>query len=256
MNRKAFALFVYLCNAVAMAQSSCPSPRIDFSMTFDGEAILLHGGYSWDETMQSPMLMDDLWRWNGLVWAETEPSLRPARRLRHASCFDSVRNEVVLFGGMLEDWNYAKDVWIWDGTNWFENTGDPGILRGEGHLSFDSARGVSVLYVGDIFTERTSQTWEFDGSEWTQRLTVDSPGPRLDTGFVYDASRQVCVLFGGVVRDERGADSANDETWEYDGINWSKRDLDLSPSPRFGFSMAYDSERARVVLFGGQLDTG
>src|SRR5437660_759068 len=40
-------------------------------------------------------------------------------------------------------------------------------------------------------------------------------------------------------------------TWTYDGSNWTQRFPATSPPERFGASIAFDSVRARVVLFGG-----
>ena len=40
------------------------------------------------------------------------------------------------------------------------------------------------------------------------------------------------------------------QTWEWDGRLWTQRQ-DMGPSGRYGHALAYDSQRDRVVLFGG-----
>jgi hypothetical protein len=57
------------------------------------------------------------------------------------------------------------------------------------------------------------------------------------------------MLFGG--RDEN--DVALGDTWLWNGDNWTgPLALTPSPLPRFHSAFAYDSNRKRVVLFGGR----
>lgn len=81
---------------------------------------------------------------------------------------------------------------------------------------------------------------------WRQVRTPTRPPVHADHSMVFDAARGVTVLFGG--DDLSGA---RNETWEYDGTQWTRRFPTLSPSPRIAFAMGYDPVRQRVVLFGG-----
>jgi len=54
-------------------------------------------------------------------------------------------------------------------------------------------------------------------------------------------------MFGGW----NAAGSITDDTWEYDGSVWSQVLLEVRPPVRGAHSLAYDSARGRVVLFGG-----
>jgi hypothetical protein len=67
-------------------------------------------------------------------------------------------------------------------------------------------------------------------------------------GLVYDASRGVTVLFGGISRETTYV--AHPRTWEWDGREWRMRDV-AGPSARAAHGMVYDSRRRRIVLFGG-----
>jgi hypothetical protein len=62
----------------------------------------------------------------------------------------------------------------------------------------------------------------------------------------YDNARGVMVLFGGL-----GSSGPLNDTWEYDGTNWQQVTTTQSPSPRTEMSIIYDSQRSKVVLFGG-----
>ncbi|MFC1609817.1 kelch repeat-containing protein [Myxococcota bacterium] len=91
------------------------------------------------------------------------------------------------------------------------------------------------------------ETWEWDGSNWTEINTAITPPGRDLFEIAYDARRGVIVLFGGQVR--RGVWC--DDTWELDNGEWKKVTLAGSPPPRWGHAMAYDAGREVVVLFGG-----
>lgn len=81
---------------------------------------------------------------------------------------------------------------------------------------------------------------------WRQVRSLTRPRVHADHSMVFDAARGVTVLFGG---DDLNA--ASDETWEFDGVQWTRRLPPASPSPRIAFAMGYDPVRQRVVLFGG-----
>ncbi len=92
-------------------------------------------------------------------------------------------------------------------------------------------------------------TWEFDGTTWTEVTTAVPPGTRHGHSMVYDAARGVVVLFGG-------ADAAAvhlGDTWEFDGTGWMQITPTASPPARLRHAMVYDSARGRVVIFAGIL---
>jgi hypothetical protein len=43
------------------------------------------------------------------------------------------------------------------------------------------------------------------------------------------------------------------QTWEYDGVSWTRIDGAVAPPPRSGGSMVYDDARGAMVLYGGGL---
>ena len=71
------------------------------------------------------------------------------------------------------------------------------------------------------------------------------PPARRLCSMVYDESRGVCVLFGGV-----SGWQAREDTWEYDGKEW-RLVATHGPKPRFAAGMAYDALGNRVVVHGG-----
>jgi len=138
-------------------------------------------------------------------------------------------------------------------STWTKLAGAPGLpVRGMQSV-FDSSRNVIVLFGGTDGSNQTmDQTWEFNGKSWTRVNPPASPPKRFWHGMAYDSLRKVTILFGGEkATAENGGGWLND-TWEYDGVNWSKVDTAHKPSPRgSGAKLAYDSCRGKTVLFGG-----
>jgi hypothetical protein len=132
--------------------------------------------------------------------------------------------------------------------------GDPGGRSGHS-LSYDSARGVAVLFGGlasaQLTSRASSETWEFDGRRWRFR-TLEGPSGRFGAAMAYDADRHITVLFGGLVTDQPSPTLlvASAETWEWDGVSWALRP-GAGPSARSNAAMAYDAARHTMLLFGG-----
>ncbi len=84
-------------------------------------------------------------------------------------------------------------------------------------------------------------------ASWTL-LGTQSP-PRDGHGFVYDSKADRYILFGGAISGTVFTNS----TWSYDYANntWTNITPVVSPSPRVGAGMVYDSRADRVILFGG-----
>lgn len=84
---------------------------------------------------------------------------------------------------------------------------------------------------------------------WEQQFPTVSPSPRVAHSMAYDSLRGVTVLFGGAVAINAAA--ALDDTWEWDGAEWSQRVVQPSPPAMLGQSLAYDPVRGVMVLAGG-----
>ncbi len=81
-----------------------------------------------------------------------------------------------------------------------------------------------------------------------------APSPRHSYEMAYDTESDRIILFGGA--SEFGILTVENnfgDTWSYDlNLNaWTNMSPAKAPSPRWGPSMAYDTESDRVVLFGG-----
>ncbi len=117
------------------------------------------------------------------------------------------------------------------------------IARSHHAVAFDSVRGRTVLFGGvqSLLQPPLSDTWEWNGSDWSLRTPLLSPPARLGHAMAFDSVRGRTVLFGG---------SGLADTWEWDGTNWIQHTPTTAPPALFGHGMVYDSARQRTLLFG------
>lgn len=186
-----------------------------------------------------------------MKWEDRSPP--PQHREDHAMAFDSVRNVTLAFGGRSSTAAVLRDdLWQWDGATWQEipPTGDWPAGRAGHSMVFDSSRGVAVMFGGSLSypSDRTDETWEWNGSTWSLR-PGGGPSARRDHAAAFDSDRNVMVVFGGACNDSCG------DTWEWDGTAWTLRST-TGPSPRSEHCMAYDSQRQVTVLYGGSEGAG
>ncbi|MBI4869591.1 MAG: hypothetical protein HY816_21855, partial [Candidatus Wallbacteria bacterium] len=159
---------------------------------------------------------------------------------------------VLLVGGEDASSGVLTDCWEWDGTSWRQLSfagSSPSAGHGVG-LAFDSDRNKLVLFGGlDESGTHKDETWELQGTVWSQKVASPSPSGREFHGMAYDATRKKTVLFGGT--DANG--DRLDDTWEWDGTSWTAPTVSTRPSNRFRVSLAHDVSRGKTVLFGGAL---
>jgi hypothetical protein len=125
-------------------------------------------------------------------------------------------------------------------------------------LVYDSKRGRAVALVGGTTTTDPLNTWEWDGTQWTQIL-IAGPTPRASYALTYDSTRGRTVLFGGETSMVSGmilSYTYYNDTWEYDGTSWTQQCTktpckNTMPSARAGRGATFDSGRGKSVFFGG-----
>jgi hypothetical protein len=230
-----------------MYPSRAPSARFVYAMSYDSarNKTVLFGG-----TTTGYDKLNDTWEWDGGNWAEKRPLNSPSARGYLAMAYDSSRQKTVLFGGGYYGSVYFNDTWEWDGTNWAQRY--PKIsppARVNHALAYDSARRKVVLFGG--FYEGTSMndTWEWDGINWARIYPKTSPSGCHYHAMTYDSARQKTVLFGG--ENSTATHIRNNETWEWDGRNWTLKSSYKKPTARAIPAMAYDPARQKAILFGG-----
>src|SRR3954454_13043508 len=85
-------------------------------------------------------------------------------------------------------------------------------------------------------------------------LLADTPGGRAETRMVYDPASTHLILYGGATPTDSGTKTSYDlsDTWDWVGDHWVERATAHNAGARSGHAMVYDSNRSRIVVFGGR----
>lgn len=189
------------------------------------------------------------------VWLQLSPSTVPPARAMGGMAAMLQQNQTIFFGGEVVTGGASlNDTWSWDGANWTQvnTTSSPVPLEGFA-MSYDLIRDRIVLFSGWNGGAYPSDTWEFDGTNWAQMTPATSPPGRDWLGMAYDFASNQCIVFGG--HDWQVPGGRLNDTWAWDGTNWTALTPATLPTPRWGHGMAYDPVNGRVIMFGGN-DSG
>jgi hypothetical protein len=197
-------------NWALQTPATSPPARTLHAMTYDSGRgrVVLFGG--WTGAFVGSALADT-WEWDGSNWVLRTPSLSPPARDLHGLAYDPDRACSVMFGGVNNPYLTGQfaDTWEWDGVNWSQRLATHAPLPRSGHaLVHDEARGRTVLFggVNAALTVQTllSDTWEWDGTDWTQRTPAQRPPVQAFPRLAFDVARSCTVLVG-----------IHQDTWEY-----------------------------------------
>lgn len=223
-----------------------PWGRQDASLTYlpSRQQVVLFAGWSGNASL------DDLWEFNGVVWTAIQTNNGPPARSAHAAAYDPGRDRLVIFGGETGSRVPYDDLWELDGSAWSRITLDATPpARRYGALAYDESLGRLVLFGGSQGTSAwvyLSDTWEYDGSAWTEMTPAVSPDPRHGHQMGWDPVADRLVLFGGM-----GNSGGMDDTWVYQNGEWIWLDTPTSPPPRGQFLMTHDAVRDSLVVQSG-----
>jgi hypothetical protein len=176
----------------------------------------------------------------------------PIARGFEGIAYDSVRGQLLLFGGTDDNHDFA-DTWTWDGAAWTKLTpAHAPQKRFVFGMAADAADGTVVLFGGSHVNHGNyHDTWVWDGTDWTKPAPAHAPSGRHGLSMAYDSARGEVVLFGGCCKSN--GDLWRD-TWTWDGSDWTKQTPAHRPPRRSWASMSDDPAHGQVVLFGGQIE--
>jgi hypothetical protein len=168
-----------------------------FSVTYDPSRnqVVLFGGYGCNAPppfCTASVLKTDTWVWDGATWTQKFPSVHPPGG-DVGMAYDTTRREVVLFAGS----SGSPNTWVWNGATWTQKfpltSPPPRIFQ---NMASDSIRSEVLLFGGfnPSQSQFLSDTWTWDGNNWTQPiLSGPQPGWSYDS-MEYDATRGQVVL--------------------------------------------------------------
>ncbi len=169
--------------------------------------------------------------------------------------FDAANGYVILFGGNSDD-GYAvpsSETWTYDGSDWTQlSPATTPTRRRDGAIAYDEANGNTVMYGGvdsnGITLSILSDTVVWAGGDWTVLAPALSPSPsRVHSGFAYSPDCGAMILACG----QLSTGSATDETWEWDGSDWTQAAPLGTPGARIDFGFTKDPLDDFMFLFGG-----
>ena len=240
-------------------------------LAYDSESdkIVSFGGSHAD---QFPSNQTWIYDYTENTWTQVLPTNVPYMREYCKMVYDSESDVVIMFGGALhrdsnplsDDSWYFNDTWSYDyNTNTWTNmtyTSYPLNYYFDA-VAYDSESDRVIVYGGtkeaDAYLDPTGgrytdETWSYDynTNTWDNITPSVSPSPRTGSSMVYDSKNDLIILFGGYTHLQRT--EIDHETWSFDYNTKTWTELDPEGDlERRAYSMAYDSESEKVVLFGG-----
>ncbi len=189
--------------------------------------------------------------------APTPPS--GVNRIWYAIAYSPLLRQVLLFGGNNTNNLSFNDAWIWDDIAWTQTGTNGGggqpAKRDSTFLAWDATNEYWILYGGEDLSLGShapgkSDTWTTpDGITWTNESPAHNPGARVGHGMAYCAASGKIILFGG--SNNAGNDPfALDETWSWDGTDWTQEFPATTPPARgnfFGMCESGDN----ILMYGG-----
>ncbi len=190
----------------------------------------------------------EAWRWVRV----REPGALGQMR----AAYDAARGTVVMFGGKIAGGTSTNATSEWRGY-WRSDSDIVAPLprdiepqpAASFSLAYDHERRRTVLVGGTLNGTSLHEVLGWDGARWTR--LADLPVALSDHTMAYDAKRKRIVLFGGRTLPLPATGGVLDETWEFDGVQWTKAAPSVRPTPRFRSSMAFDPKRGVIVMYGG-----
>ena len=231
---------------IANGSTGSPSGR-DLAVVWTDNAgnVYMFGGYN------GSTYLNDLWRFNGLVWSQVIANGilgSPSRRYLPVAWTDNAGNAYV-FGG----WNgstYLNDLWRFNGIVWFQviANGTVGSPSGrDGAVSWTDNAGNAYVFGGYHDYSYLNDLWKFNGTSWSP-VTNEGTQPSVRSGAVaWTDNAGNGYVFGG----EYGP-YLND-LWKFDGTNWFQviaNGAVGSPSGRNG-AVAWTDNAGNAYVFGG-----
>jgi hypothetical protein len=253
--RRLLLLTLSISFIAAAASATTPSGRYDARMVYNPvttRTVLFGGTTAVDPSTKQSYEFSDTWSWNGFIWTQLFPLHVPQGRYGHVMVYDSLRDRIVMFGGRTNNSKLdLADTWVFKDGDWTQlnpPTSPPArLLAG---AAYDPLRDRVVLFGGATITadNKTTtsfhDTWEFDGTTWTQVL---SDGPKIDKPLiVWDAARANVFMLG--------ADSAlasHQFTYDPKVPVWNEKTNTRLPSCVNEGSIAYNADAGTIFFTGG-----
>ena len=199
------------------------------------------------------------------VWSKLTASGSPPTSRTVGAIYDPLRDRMLLFGARTEGQSYPNDVTelslsgspTWSLLLLF---GDPPPGRDRCTVIYDPVRDRMIVFGGGGSGTYRNDVWALALSgtpTWSQLVPTGSPpGGRYDHAAIYDPIHDRMVVFGGKGPSEQRLG----DLWALsltESPEWTQLSPPgTAPPAMWGSTAIYDSERERMVVFGGSTQDG
>lgn len=189
------------------------------------------------------------------VWSPTPSTLLPIARSGQTVLVDSLRNRVVMFGGLSASGALASTAIMDLATHaWADSVAinAPPTARYDHSAVWNQVNGRYTIFGGTNGTTRFADAWALDPATmvWTSLVTSGSaPSARSNHSAIFDSAGGRMLVFGGF----NGTTVLND-LYALDATTLQWTSLSPSGTPpeaRQGAVAVYDPVHRALVLFGG-----
>jgi hypothetical protein len=146
--------------------------------------------------------------------------------------------------------------------NWYavRSRGSEPPSRFAGGMAYSTTQSASILFGGLGAStggpDSLADTWAFNGTSWSQLFPAVSPPGRFGDQLAFDSLHNLIVLFGGALFINNGIIFSLNDTWTWNGSDWTQMFPAVSPPSRYLNGMAFDAATGQVVVFGGVGNAG
>ncbi|MBX2870635.1 MAG: hypothetical protein KTR30_00995 [Saprospiraceae bacterium] len=173
----------------------------------------------------------------------------PCPRNQPVIAYDAKDDAIFLFGGYCSTAKKRlNDLWVFRNNQWKKINQKEAPEARSGHaMVYDAFNDRLLVFGGKNETgQLLNDLWSWNRSAWSQ-LKATGPVQRQSHALVFNSNTGGVFLFGGSNAEKQ---SLND-TWIYKDENWKRISSSSIPPARLQHTLTYDSERKKMILFGG-----
>ncbi|MBE0670732.1 MAG: hypothetical protein IH588_09100 [Anaerolineales bacterium] len=172
---------------------SSPQGRRGGQLFYDParETVILTGGFYFSYEDQTPIMIDDMWEWNGKEWKYLGYMPTSLIITNPNTVYDPVRGQTLLF-------NYNQ-VLAWENDQWLETdiafTLPPRLGV---QAAIDPLGGKLLVFGGVNNGVQLEDTWILGGNTWQELHPDPAPSVRDAYMMFHDPVRNSIILYGGI----------------------------------------------------------
>ena len=263
MRRRTLPLLILFSLVLCVAQAAdepitllpaLPEVLFNFDSAVDAhhQQVVVFGGATAGGKPQNTTYLYDL---SKKTWRTLDAKPAPLARTHHALAYLPQSKQVVLFGGRDALGNYLNDTWVFTGRKWKRLTGGTAPSHRASAAMEPVGGGEALILFGGFspVLGDLQDTWRFADGRWEEVAVSTSPSPRSVSRMTPYMKNGGVLLFGGFGPLHPGSKNLVDldDTWTFDGKDWTRIEPVESPGPRSGHSMVQDRDTGLVILLGG-----